>query len=89
MKKGCLFATNLISPENYNLKLGKRSSSFALICSEKRRKILKSSLFCLFFVCFVCLFFFCFALLLLAAFTTCEIILTRQGGAFLCLLVFC
>ena len=55
MKKGCLFATNLISPENYNLKLGKRSSSFALICSEKRRKILK--VFCfLFFVFFlVCL----------------------------------
>ena len=56
MKKGCLFATNLISPESYNLKLGRRSSSFALICSEKRRKILK--VFCFFFVfCFflVCL----------------------------------
>ena len=51
MKKGCLFATNLISPKSYNLKLGRRSSSFALICSEKRRKILK--VFCfLFFVFF-------------------------------------
>ena len=49
MKKGCLFATNLISPKSYNLKLGRRNGSFALICSEKRRKILK--VFCfLFFV---------------------------------------
>ena len=54
MKKGCLFATNLISPKSYNLKLGRRSSSFALICSEKRRKILKV-FFCFLFFYFVCL----------------------------------
>ena len=87
MNKGFLFATNLILSRSYNLELERRNGSLALICSEKRRKVLKSSLFCLFFVCFVC--FFCFALLLLAAFTTCEINLTRQGGAFLCLIVFC
>ena len=57
MKKGCLFATNLISPESYNLKLGRRNGSFALICSEKRRKILKVFFVFCFFILFVCLFF--------------------------------
>ena len=58
MNKDFHFATNLILSRSYNLELERRNGSLALICSEKRRKVLKSSLFCLFFVCFVCLFFF-------------------------------
>ena len=80
MKKGCLFATNLISPENYNLKLGKRSSSFALICSEKRRKILK--VFC--FLFFVGLFNLC-SLLMLHVKSSPQ----AMVGLFLCFIVLC